>query len=282
MDRAVDHGTRVTIELEARYTAAAAASTNTSSKRRSPIRTSRCTTSIPRGTSTTIRARPSGLPAEPKEIKPHPYGIELGMLVTMLKDDEAADPVAIPDRAAFRASAPAVARKICEAAKLSALGPAPQDRPARGRRAVSGDPADEDRTAGDRLHLADRRGVCCSKACTRWCRPNSTSPRRGRRAVYRGNPFLIEVGAGLRRQHRRRRALRSKRLAEMLAESDARTLRQFLIKHASPALVADAADRILAEAELGTARLAGKLKAKPRSPSCTRPCTASIWRKARR
>ena len=29
------------------------------------------------------------LPPEPKEIKPHPYGVELGMLVAMLKDTKA-------------------------------------------------------------------------------------------------------------------------------------------------------------------------------------------------
>ena len=40
----VDYGTRVTIELEARYQRAAAASTSISNRRRSPIRTSRFTT----------------------------------------------------------------------------------------------------------------------------------------------------------------------------------------------------------------------------------------------
>ncbi len=29
------------------------------------------------------------LPPEPKEIKPHPYGVELGMLVTMLQSTKA-------------------------------------------------------------------------------------------------------------------------------------------------------------------------------------------------
>ena len=35
------------------------------------------------------------LPPEPKEIKPHPYGIELGLLVTMLKDTKATHAVAV-------------------------------------------------------------------------------------------------------------------------------------------------------------------------------------------
>ena len=69
--------------------AAAAAWMNTWSKRRSPTRTSRCTTSIPKKRDGHSSARPTELPPEPKEIKPHPYGIELGRLVTMLKDTKA-------------------------------------------------------------------------------------------------------------------------------------------------------------------------------------------------
>ena len=45
------------------------------------------------------------LPPEPKEIKPHPYGVELGRLVAMLKDTEGADDRAVPGRSRSRASA---------------------------------------------------------------------------------------------------------------------------------------------------------------------------------
>ena len=38
---------------------------------------------------TTYSRSTTELPPEPKEIKPHPYGIELGQLVTMLKDSNA-------------------------------------------------------------------------------------------------------------------------------------------------------------------------------------------------
>ena len=82
--------------------AAAAASTNISSRRRSPIRTSRCTTTIPEGNSETVYTRSTEqLPPEPKEIKPHPYGVELGRLVTMLKDTTGRDDVAVPDDSLF-------------------------------------------------------------------------------------------------------------------------------------------------------------------------------------
>src|SRR5438876_4860295 len=40
----------------------------------------------PEANNTTYERSTTQLPAEPQEIKPHPYGIELGQLVTMLKD----------------------------------------------------------------------------------------------------------------------------------------------------------------------------------------------------
>ena len=59
------------------------------SRRRSPIRTSRSTTSTRTATRRTFWRSTTQLPPEPQEIKPHPYGIELGQLVTMLKDSGA-------------------------------------------------------------------------------------------------------------------------------------------------------------------------------------------------
>ena len=43
----------------------------------------------PEGVKSTYRRSTIVLPAEPKEIKPHPYGVELGRLVTMLKATKA-------------------------------------------------------------------------------------------------------------------------------------------------------------------------------------------------
>jgi DNA topoisomerase-6 subunit B len=75
--------------------------------------------------------------------------------------------------------------------------------------------------------------------------------------VYRGNPFVIEVGlaygGGLSTQRVTREGL-----AEMLGESDARTLRQFLVT-TFDGLGAEAADRILEQAKLGTRLSPGRL-----------------------
>ena len=87
-------------------------------------------------------------------------------------------------------------------------------------------------------------------------------------AVYRGNPFLIEVGAGLRRRVARRRSVSLEALTEMLAESDARTLRQFLISTFN-GIGAEAADKILTEAELGQRACRPASSSRPTSPSCT-------------
>jgi DNA topoisomerase-6 subunit B len=58
------------------------------------------------------------LPAEPKEIKPHPYGVELGVLIRMMKETRAKHLGAALQRDFSRVSA-RVAQEICRAANLS-------------------------------------------------------------------------------------------------------------------------------------------------------------------
>jgi DNA topoisomerase VI subunit B len=78
-------------------------------------------------------------------------------------------------------------------------------------------------------------------------------------AVYRGNPFQIEVGLAYGGASPVARVSREG-LGEMLEESDARTLRQFLI-NTFQGLGADAADKILTEASVGVRVSPGRLKA---------------------
>ena len=72
----------------------------------------------PEGIETTYARSTTELPREPHEIKPHPYGIELGQLVTMLKDTSAATMAQFLTTSFSRVS-PGVAQKICETAKIS-------------------------------------------------------------------------------------------------------------------------------------------------------------------
>ena len=58
--------------------------------RRSPIRTSSSPTAA-QGRVACIRARANELPREAQEIKPHPHGVELGMLLNMLQDSRGQD-----------------------------------------------------------------------------------------------------------------------------------------------------------------------------------------------
>ena len=132
------------------------------------------------------------LPPSPKEIKPHPYGIELGMLMKMGHDTKS------HSLAGFLASdfsrvSPQLATEICKAAKLS-----PNARP----RDLHGDAADSLYKAiqatkimapptnclspiGERAILAGLYRQIKGEFYTAVTRPP---------AVYRGNPFVIEAG----------------------------------------------------------------------------------------
>ena len=72
----------------------------------------------PDGNETHYTRSTDQLPPEAKEIKPHPYGVELGRLVTMLKEFKGGTLSQFLTTSFSRVSA-AVARKICDQAKLS-------------------------------------------------------------------------------------------------------------------------------------------------------------------
>ena len=72
----------------------------------------------PDGDETTYARSTDAASAGAEEIKPHPYGIELGQLVTMLKDTTAATMAQFLTTSFSRVSS-GVAQKICETAKIS-------------------------------------------------------------------------------------------------------------------------------------------------------------------
>src|SRR5207244_13528110 len=77
-------------------------------------------------------------------------------------------------------------------------------------------------------------------------------------AVYRGNPFLIEVGLAYGGVSQAQK-VSLETLTEMIGEIDARTLRQFLM-NSFDGLGSEAADKILTEAKMGTRQSPGRLK----------------------
>jgi DNA topoisomerase-6 subunit B len=132
------------------------------------------------------------LPPQPKEIKPHPYGIEFGMLLRMLHDTRSHSLAGFLTSDFSRVSS-AVADEICGTAKLS-----PRARP-------------------PRIHGADAEALYKAIQSTKIMAPpsNCISPIGEKAilhglyrqikgefytavtrppAVYRGNPFVIEAG----------------------------------------------------------------------------------------
>jgi len=253
-----DHGTRVTIELEAKY-----------QRGRGSVDDYLEQTAIANPHASLHYQDPDGhvhdypraaevLPVEPKEIKPHPYGIELGMLVTMLKDTKLPTLSQFLSQSFSRVSS-SIARKICESAKLSVrshphkIGRGESDAlfKAINETKISAPALDCLSAIGEELLLKGLHHVVPAEFYVASTRPP---------AVYRGNPFQIEValawgGASTAQK------VSLDTLTELLSESDARTLRQFLINTFS-GFGADAADRTLREADMSTRMTPGKMKAK--------------------
>ncbi len=254
--KVVRSGTRVTLELEGRY-----------ERGRGSIDEYLEQTAIanphvtlhykdPKDAERTYQRSTSCLPPEPKEIKPHPYGVELGRLVTMLKDT---GPITVSQflTSSFSRVSQSVARKICEAAKVSTRA---------STRKISRDEADSLYQAiqtvkisapstdcitpiGEELLLKGIHQVVPGEFYCAATRPPS---------VYRGNPFLIEValayGGGTTAEK-----VSLDVLGDLINESDARTLRQFLL-NTFDGIGPDAAERILKESKFGTRQSPSKLK----------------------
>jgi len=131
------------------------------------------------------------LPKEPKEIKPHPYGVELGILMKMLKDTKAKNLSAFLKNDFCRVSSK-VAKEICEKAKLyvnarpsriaiqevDALYRAIQETK------IMAPPTDCVVPIGEDILVKGLKKEISAEFYAAVTRPPS---------VYRGNPFQIEV-----------------------------------------------------------------------------------------
>ncbi|MBN2024506.1 MAG: DNA topoisomerase VI subunit B [Pirellulales bacterium] len=253
-----DHGTRVTIELEAKYQRGRGSVDEYLEQ--TAIANPHVTLHFvdPEGNQRTYARVAEVLPAEPKEIKPHPYGIELGRLVAMFKETKAPT-VSQFLITSFSKVTPAVARAICQAAGVSTR--------ARTRKAgrheadliyqaiqetkIRPPSTDCISPIGEELILKGLHQVVPGEFYAAATRPP---------AVYRGNPFQIEVGLAYGGGSSAHRVTREE-LVELLSESDSRTLRQFLAT-TFDGLGLDAADRVITEAKVKTRVSPGKLKPK--------------------
>ena len=132
------------------------------------------------------------LPPQPREIKPHPYGIEFGVLLRMLHDTRSHSLSGFLAGDFSRVSH-AVAVEICKTAKLS-----PDARP----RNVHGDAAEALYKAIQATKIMAPPSNCISPIGEKAILHGLYKQIKGEfytavtrpAAVYRGNPFIIEAG----------------------------------------------------------------------------------------
>ncbi|HSQ13679.1 MAG TPA: DNA topoisomerase VI subunit B, partial [Candidatus Deferrimicrobium sp.] len=132
------------------------------------------------------------LPPQPREIKPHPYGIEFGMMLKMLHDTKSHSLVGFLASEFSRVSS-SLAQDICKTAKLS---PNAKPRDLHGAAAetfykaiqstkIMAPPSNCISPIGERAILHGLYKQIKGEFYTAVTRPP---------AVYRGNPFVIEAG----------------------------------------------------------------------------------------
>jgi DNA topoisomerase-6 subunit B len=252
----VRSGTRVTIELEGRYQRGRGSVDEYLEQ--TAIANPHVTIHYidPDGGETTYSRSTTNLPPEPVEIKPHPYGIELGQLVTMLKDTTAGSMTQFLTTSFSRVSS-GVAQKICEAAKITTranpkkFGRQEADSlyKAIQETKISAPATDCISPIGESLIL---KGLHHQVPGEFFCA--ATRPP----AVYRGNPFLIEVGLAYGGTSSTQKVTLDA-LTDLLHESDARSLKQFLLT-TFDGVGAAGADKILSQAKMGTRQSPAKLK----------------------
>ena len=192
VDWPVEHGTEVQIELEAKF-----------QRGRQSVEEYLEQTAIanphvslefvtPDGETKWYKRVSDQLPVQTKEIKPHPYGVELGVLIKMLHDTKARTLQSFLQSDFSRISSQ-VARMICEQANV-----AERSRPSRIARQqadslfkairqtkIMNPPTDCLGPIGQELILAGLKKQIDADFYTAVTRPP---------AVYRGNPFQIEAG----------------------------------------------------------------------------------------
>jgi DNA topoisomerase-6 subunit B len=187
-----DHGTRVEIELVAVYRGGRTGVQEYLEQTAVANPHLALTFVPPKGEPLVFPRVSSELPREAQEIKPHPHGVELGMLQTMLSDSpgKTVKQVLVDD---FSRVSPAVAQQICEAAKVS---------PKLAADKLHGE-------ALDRLHKALGEAKVMAPSATavvpigedllieglkrRYPHADFYTSTTRAPKVYRGNPFVVEA-----------------------------------------------------------------------------------------
>jgi DNA topoisomerase-6 subunit B len=188
-----EHGTRVEIELVAAYRGGRTGVQEYLEQTVVANPHLALTYVNPKGERSEFPRVTSELPREAQEIKPHPHGVELGMLHTMLSDSEGktVKQVLVDD---FSRISPAVAAEVCRLAKVNPKMPAEKVagddlerlHKALGQVKVMAPSATAVVPIGEELLIAGlKRRFPKADFYVSMTRPPS---------VYRGNPFVVEAG----------------------------------------------------------------------------------------
>lgn len=187
-----EHGTKVSIELEAKYLKGKQSVDEYLKETAIANPHVSITYTSPDKQKIVFERATKDLPIEPKEIKPHPYGIELGILIKMLKSTKARN-LQLFLRKEFSRVSPKIAKDICEKA-----GVYEKSRPSRiatqeadklfkaiNSTKIMAPPTNCLAPIGPELVEAGLKKEIHAEFYKAVTRPPS---------VYRGNPFMIEVG----------------------------------------------------------------------------------------
>ena len=185
-------GTQVTLEVEGRYQKGRASVDEYIEQTVIANPHVKLTYLAPDGETKELPRTYGELPPSPKEIKPHPYGIELGMLLKMLQDTRSHSLSGFLS-GDFSRMSPRLADEICKTAGLS-----PRARP----RDVLGEAAEALYKAIQTTKIMAPPTNCLSPIGEKAILFGLYQQIKGEfytavsrpPAVYRGNPFVIEAG----------------------------------------------------------------------------------------
>ncbi len=187
-----DHGTRIEVDIEASYQGG---SQSVDEYLKETAIVNPYVTIIytnPKAEQFVFARATDKLPPKAKEIKPHPYGVELGMLIKMLKDTEARTLQSFLTNEFTRVGS-GTAKHICENASLL-----PNTRPSR----INRDMAEKLYDGIKKTKLISPPTDCIApigaeqleKGLRKEINAEFYTAATRPPAVYRGNPFVIEAG----------------------------------------------------------------------------------------
>ncbi|MCC6672451.1 MAG: DNA topoisomerase VI subunit B [Planctomycetes bacterium] len=187
-----DHGTRVEIDLEGEYRRGQRSVEEFLKLVALANPHVRIAFKDPEGVATLFDRATTELPKETEEIKPHPHGVELGQLIKMLQDTEEKWVHLFLQRD-FSRVGPKVAEEICAAAKIN-----PRANP----RVIVKEDADRLKKAIDQTRIMAPPTSCIApigeelmlKGLRKEVEADFYVATSRSPVVYRGRPFLVEVG----------------------------------------------------------------------------------------